>query len=390
MTSASPELNLLAAGHDRYVSAVNLVHSDAGAIVENDDQTVQPINDKKKVHFPEGNSVVLEYCQPSCPKADNCSSIELINHYIQACTRYSTLPCEFLLEQLKGIDLSICNDRYSRLSLKGLKISNSQMEALEEIFKRVHFKELDLEDCVLDDSTTAILFDILLYYEACTDLYLTTTFERPNPRSAWSRCLYYMRRSSHLRSFTLVKTPLLKDHFVNLSFIGFRLDQLIFRDCQMNGYVLQMLSRWLRALFSFGGVEFGSSAYHKSQGRQLNSSSVIGSRCVSGKNTKGVPSWRTSKLTQRYSLEHGLWKFSFQLPDNKLTQSDIELLFPLIRHCLLIPKSLSSFVPFNAFSDSSPKISPDELQTLIATNSLSAIGGNGYLFDLNLSHNTLK
>ncbi|VDN18821.1 unnamed protein product [Dibothriocephalus latus] len=74
---------------------------------------------KRRVRFPEDDSLVVGYLDPFVPTSDNCTSDELISAYTASCKYYKVAPIEFLLEQLRGIDLSICNERYSRLSLKG-------------------------------------------------------------------------------------------------------------------------------------------------------------------------------------------------------------------------------------------------------------------------------
>jgi hypothetical protein len=45
------------------------------------------------------------------------------------------------------------------------------MEALEEVFKRLSFKTIDLEASLLEDEMTAsTLFEILSYYDTCEKL----------------------------------------------------------------------------------------------------------------------------------------------------------------------------------------------------------------------------
>ena len=69
------------------------------------------------------------------------------------------------------------------------------MEALEEIFKRLSFKTIDLESSTFDDETTAAtLFDILDYYDTCEKLILA------NARSinlyGWQSLAKFIRKVS--------------------------------------------------------------------------------------------------------------------------------------------------------------------------------------------------
>lgn len=44
------------------------------------------------------------------------------------------------------------------------------MEALEEIFKRIQFRLIDLEGCNLDEDGATALFEMIEYYESATHL----------------------------------------------------------------------------------------------------------------------------------------------------------------------------------------------------------------------------
>ncbi len=57
---------------------------------------------------------------------------------------------------------------------KGERLDSKQIEALEEVFKRLSFKTIDLELSQFEDDTTAAtLFEILEYYDTCEKLILS-------------------------------------------------------------------------------------------------------------------------------------------------------------------------------------------------------------------------
>lgn len=46
----------------------------------------------------------------------------------------------------------------------------AQCESLEEIFKRIRYKSINVSGCALDDTTATALFDMIEYYEATNEL----------------------------------------------------------------------------------------------------------------------------------------------------------------------------------------------------------------------------
>jgi protein phosphatase 1 regulatory subunit 37 len=56
------------------------------------------------------------------------------------------------------------------LDLKGEVLSSVHCETLEEVLKRVQFKNINLEGTALDDEGSVALFDMVEYYESATHL----------------------------------------------------------------------------------------------------------------------------------------------------------------------------------------------------------------------------
>ncbi|CAH8841153.1 unnamed protein product [Trichobilharzia szidati] len=397
---------------------------------------------KRRVRFPEDDALISDYLEPFRLVPDNCSSEELLAAYLSSCYEYKVAPIEFLLEQLKGIDLSICNERYSRLSLRGIRLNRFHIETMEEIFRRVHFREIDLEHTFLDEQSASSLFDMLLHYESCTDLGISLNLDRSGASQAWSRCVTYIRKSFALRHFTLSHTPLDIGNFLGLSFYGLCVERLSFIDCNLSGQGLFGLAQWLRVLLSSSSLHppvrdrsTSSGGMHKFRGwkHRMHSHSVFfpnkitttttsntatTTTTTTTNNSTGATSDTASSTTAKTKITAGdvhkpsVWELKLCLTNNKLIASDAETLVPLIRHQLLVPvmpQTKPNIISNNTnHDDSSDKLFNDsctKFPKLQKSNSISSpsslsssslmvcnnlpVGGIGYLHELDLSHNNI-
>lgn len=67
------------------------------------------------------------------------------------------------------------------------------MEAMEEIFKRLSFKTIDLESCTFEDEmSAATLFEILCYYDTCEKLIIANA--RTLGLFGWQELGKYIRK----------------------------------------------------------------------------------------------------------------------------------------------------------------------------------------------------
>ncbi|VDK34163.1 unnamed protein product [Taenia asiatica] len=324
----------------------------------------------RHVRFPEDDSIILGCLEPFRPTPDNCTSDELIAAYIASCKLYKAPTVDFLLEQLRGIDLSICNERYSRLCLRGIKLSRFQIETLEEVFRRVHFQEVDLEDTFLDEAanpefaflssfqSATALFDMMLHYETCVDLSISLNLEKFGPSIAWPRCITYLRKSAALQGFKLSHTPLVTNLFSGLSLSGLSLKSLTFRDCALTGPPLHYLLRLLRYLMTYTGS---------------------GNESGPSKASAGANGSRYPRPSYRGPMAPMPWGLSLHLPENRIHGADAESLLPLVRHQLvLLPGPPTPPTPDTA------------AVTTASTCTNKPTGGSGYLEELDLSHNSLR
>lgn len=112
---------------------------------------------------------------------------ELSHLYRLSCEKHKTRPIPVILEHLESLNLEkSAKDRTEVLSLRQQTLSHESCEALEELFKRVKYRAIDVTACNLDDSSSTSLFDMIEYYEACNELNIS---ENPNIKNrGWQSC----------------------------------------------------------------------------------------------------------------------------------------------------------------------------------------------------------
>ncbi|KAM6188805.1 protein phosphatase 1 regulatory subunit 37 isoform 2-T2 [Sarcoramphus papa] len=112
----------------------------------------------KRVTFPSDEDIVSGAVEPKDPwrHAQNVTVDEIMTAYKQACQKLNCKQIPKLLKQIQEFkDLA---PRIECLDLKGEKLDYKACEALEEIFKRVQFKIVDLEQTSLDEDTNCLQY----------------------------------------------------------------------------------------------------------------------------------------------------------------------------------------------------------------------------------------
>nr|XP_042700402.1 protein phosphatase 1 regulatory subunit 37 isoform X2 [Chrysemys picta bellii] len=163
----------------------------------------------KRVTFPSDEDIVSGSLEPKDPwrHAQNVTVEEIIIAYKQACQKLNCKQIPKLLKQIQEFkDLS---PRIDCLDLKGEKLDYKACEALEEIFKRVQFKIVDLEQTNLDEDGASALFDMIEYYESAT--HLNISFNKHIGTRGWQAAAHMMRKTNCLQYLDARNTPLL-DH----------------------------------------------------------------------------------------------------------------------------------------------------------------------------------
>ncbi|KAF7699433.1 hypothetical protein HF521_004175 [Silurus meridionalis] len=163
----------------------------------------------KRVTFPSDENIVSGSVEPKDPwrHAQNVTVEEILNAYRQACQKLNCKPVPKVLKQIQ--DLTDLTQRNECLDLKGEKLDYRACESLEEIFKRVQFKVVDLEQTNLDEDGASALFDMIEYYESAT--HLNISFNKHIGTRGWQAAAHMMRKTSSLQYLDARNTPLL-DH----------------------------------------------------------------------------------------------------------------------------------------------------------------------------------
>ncbi|XP_035170034.1 protein phosphatase 1 regulatory subunit 37-like, partial [Oxyura jamaicensis] len=139
--------------------------------------------------------------------AQNVTVDEIVSAYKQACQKLNCKQIPKLLKQIQEFkDLA---PRIDCLDLKGEKLDYKACEALEEVFKRVQFKIVDLEQTSLDEDGASALFDMIEYYESAT--HLNISFNKHIGTRGWQAAAHMMRKTNCLQYLDARHTPLL-DH----------------------------------------------------------------------------------------------------------------------------------------------------------------------------------
>ncbi|XP_053908916.1 protein phosphatase 1 regulatory subunit 37 [Cuculus canorus] len=163
----------------------------------------------KRVTFPCDEDIVSGAVEPKDPwrHAQNVTVEEILTAYKQACQKLNCKQIPKLLKQIQEFkDLA---PRIDCLDLKGEKLDYKACEALEEIFKRVQFKVVDLEQTSLDEDGASALFDMIEYYESAT--HLNISFNKHIGTRGWQAAAHMMRKTNCLQYLDARNTPLL-DH----------------------------------------------------------------------------------------------------------------------------------------------------------------------------------
>ncbi|XP_060113557.1 protein phosphatase 1 regulatory subunit 37 [Heteronotia binoei] len=183
--------------------------------VDHLDQASPPAEDgklkpgAKRVTFPSDEDIVSGAVEPKDPwrHAQNVTVEEILTAYKQACQKLNCKQIPKLLKQIQ--EFKDLTPRIDCLDLKGEKLDSKTCEALEEIFKRLQFKIVDLEQTNLDEDGASALFDMIEYYESAT--HLNISFNKHIGTRGWQAAAHMMRKTNCLQYLDARNTPLL-DH----------------------------------------------------------------------------------------------------------------------------------------------------------------------------------
>ncbi|KAJ7990422.1 hypothetical protein DPEC_G00300140 [Dallia pectoralis] len=163
----------------------------------------------KRVTFPSDEDIVSGAVEPKDPwrHAQNVTVDEIITAYRQACVKLNCKPIIKVLKQMQ--ELKDLTQRNECLDLKAEKLDYKACESLEEVFKRVQFKVVDLEQTSLDEDGASAVFDMIEYYESAT--HLNISFNKHIGTRGWQAAAHMLRKTNSLQYLDARNTPLL-DH----------------------------------------------------------------------------------------------------------------------------------------------------------------------------------
>ncbi|XP_041090462.1 protein phosphatase 1 regulatory subunit 37-like [Polyodon spathula] len=172
-----------------------------------DSEHLKPVG--KRVTFPCDEDIISGAVEPKDPwrHAQNVTVDDIVAAYKLACQKLNCKPIQKLLKQIQEIkDLTVRTDC---LDLKGEKLDYKSCDALEEVFKRVQFKVVDLEQTNLDEDGASALIDMIEYYESAT--HLNISFNKHIGTRGWQAAAHMIRKTNCLQYLDARNTPLL-DH----------------------------------------------------------------------------------------------------------------------------------------------------------------------------------
>uniref|UniRef100_A0A8R1HPU9 Protein phosphatase 1 regulatory subunit 37 homolog n=1 Tax=Caenorhabditis japonica TaxID=281687 RepID=A0A8R1HPU9_CAEJA len=185
--------------------------SDANIPSESEpDARIRQCSHARTVSFPDDMDLITGYheaptSQFQSDKEWAVDPTEILLAYREACQRRQCVPSVNVEKQI-GYFHKSATTRQEMLSLKGERVSHAQMEALEEIFKRVQFNTIDFEYTFLDDDCAISLGEMIEFYDSCVRLNLS--FNKQIDIRGWTTIFRSVRHAVSLQMLNLRYTNL--------------------------------------------------------------------------------------------------------------------------------------------------------------------------------------
>lgn len=200
--------------------------------------------------------LVSGYIEPhdSLATVGSVSLPVVAEEYRAACDQHGCRPIPLVTQLLEGPGTGAI------LSLEGVPLSLAECEALEAVFRRVQFEEIDLSRCRLDDSACAALVDMIAHYHSACSLRVSHNPLWSSPQGSatataagthsWHALALLVRSSAALRRLVAAAVPLgersAAEMCRSLSASGCGLRYLCLDSCQLHGRAASLLSSALR------------------------------------------------------------------------------------------------------------------------------------------------
>ncbi|KAF2354914.1 Leucine-rich repeat [Trinorchestia longiramus] len=205
---------------------------------------------RRRVSFPENDKqLITSYLEPVDPwerMKRSVNSDEVLRAYTTSCRSHGCQPMPIVVNQIAALPLNVPG-RVECFSLRCCKLELGQCEGLEEIFKRVQFVCIDLENCSLSDDTVMPLLDMIEFYDSTTHLNISGN-SNIGVRG-WQACSRMLKKNQSVRSLNARGTNL---NEVNMPILGkalklgSRLHTLHLENCNLTGRSLITLTAALK------------------------------------------------------------------------------------------------------------------------------------------------
>lgn len=171
--------------------------TEGGTSVRRDISTAASHGKSRRVTFPDDDTIVTGYFDAPDPWSDDykVTMDNIVAAYRAACWKQGVKPLQRVLQQLQTAQASESFE--IELNLKGENLDYHHCEALEEVFKRLRFKILQLEATHLDDEGAAAIFDMIEYYDSTT--HLNISFNKTIGNQGWQACSKMLKKTPCLQ-----------------------------------------------------------------------------------------------------------------------------------------------------------------------------------------------
>ncbi|KRY33795.1 Protein phosphatase 1 regulatory subunit 37 -like protein [Trichinella spiralis] len=177
---------------------------------------------------------------------DSPSSLEILSAYRHACSKAGIQPSKKAEAQIQELN-SKSRVRLPSFTLRGEKVTQAQIDCLEEVFKFFRFHSVDFENCSLDDAALSSLSDILEFYNSAHHLNLS--YNQSVGPWGWQELFRMLRRSSSLKGLYLRNTSVNERSLTALARVlrvQMSLTCLNLEKCSLGGKSLMLLAGALR------------------------------------------------------------------------------------------------------------------------------------------------
>ncbi|CAG9540172.1 unnamed protein product, partial [Cercopithifilaria johnstoni] len=161
---------------------------------------------RRNVHFPDVIVTDFYDAPTNVFTNKNTSDTNAISiSYLNVCKRLRVDPIQAVQEQIACFH-QVMGVRQECLSLKGHRLSSTDMECLEEIFNKVQFDMLDFEYTFLDDDSAVCLGEMLEFYDSAVKLNLS--FNKQINLRGWQAICKAIRDAPSMQYLNLRYTSL--------------------------------------------------------------------------------------------------------------------------------------------------------------------------------------